>query len=61
MKTLLKLTSILFITLIFLSCYNEDGSLENLKNDSLTFDQLFEEITSMKIDLKDEHLLFIEY
>ena len=61
MKTLLKLTSVLFITLIFLSCYNEDGSLENLKNDSLTFDQLFEEITSLKIDLKDEHLLFIEY
>lgn len=61
MKTLLKVTSALILTLSLFSCSTDNDSLDSLQGKSQTFEELFTKVSSMDIDVKDENVIYIDY
>jgi hypothetical protein len=61
MKSLLKIATVLLLTLSFFSCSTDSEFLESLEGKTQTFDQLFERVSSMDIDVKDENVIYIDY
>ena len=59
MKNILKLTLILSV-FIFSSCEKEE-TLESLENQSMTFDEFFEKVSSMDIQASEENSIYIKY
>ena len=59
MKNIFKLTLILSV-FIFYSCEKEE-TLESLENQSMTFDEFFEKVSSMDIQTSKENSIYIKY
>ena len=59
MKNIFKLTLILSV-FIFSSCEKEE-TLESLENQSMTFDEFFEKVSSMDIQTSKENSIYIKY
>lgn len=59
MKNISNLILLLFV-LIFSSC-DKGESIENLENQTLTFDEFFEKVSSMDIQTSKENAIFINY
>lgn len=61
MKTIFKLTLAAVLALTICACSDNEGSLDELESKTLTFDELFEKVSALKLDPKSEHVINIEY
>jgi hypothetical protein len=59
MKNILKIT-LIFSVFIFFSCEKQE-TLESLENQSMTFDELFEKVSSTDIQTSEENSIHIIY
>lgn len=60
MNKILKITFVLFLSLTFFAC-SEDDNLNSLENQSLQYETFFKKVSSMNLKISQENVIYIDY